>query len=148
MLDQQLWQLCEPHLAALGLELDDIQVSGRGSRLLRITVDRRGGVDVGMLAEASRTLSRRLDELEPFDGPYSLEVTSPGLERSLRRPRHYAKSIGRDVTVNTSVEVAGARHHRGVLEAVGDDGFVVIMRQNLKSLTGSGSAGNVANRTA
>ena len=125
MLDRQLWELCEAQLAGLGLELDDVQVSGRGSRLLRITVDRRGGVDVQTLAEASRALSRRLDELDLFDGPYSLEVTSPGLERSLRRPRHYAKSIGRDVTVNTSVEVAGARHHRGVLEAVGDDGFVV-----------------------
>jgi len=125
MLDQQLWELCELQLAALGLELDDLQVSGRGPRLLRVTVDRRGGVDVQTLADASRALSRRLDEVDPFDGPYSLEVTSPGLERSLRRARHYVKSIGRDVTVNTNVEVEGARHHRGVLEAVGEDGFVI-----------------------
>ena len=125
MLDRQLWELCEPHLVSLGLELDDLQVSGRGPRLLRVIVDRRGGVDVQTLADVSRALSRRLDELDLFDGPYSLEVTSPGLERSLRRPRHYTKSIGRDVTVNTSVEVAGARHHRGVLEAVGEDDFVV-----------------------
>lgn len=125
MLDRQLWELCEPHLASLGLELDDLVVSGRGPRLLRITVDRRNGVDVQTLAKASRALSRRLDELDLFDGSYSLEVTSPGLERSLRRPHHYAKSIGRDVTINTNVDVAGARHHRGVLEAVGDDGFVV-----------------------
>ena len=108
-----------------GLELDDLQVAGRGPRLLRITVDREGGVDVQQLAAVSRALSRRLDRLDPFDGPYSLEVTSPGLERTLRRPLHYAKSIGRDVTVNTSVEVAGSRHHRGVLEAVGQDYFIV-----------------------
>lgn len=125
MLDQQLWELCEAQLATLGLELDDLRVSGRGRRLLRVTIDRRGGVDVEAIADASRTLSRRLDEMDPFDGPYSLEVTSPGLERSLRRRRHYAKSIGRDVAVNTSVEVAGSRHHRGVLETVGKDDFVV-----------------------
>ena len=125
MLDRQLWELCEPHLASMGLELDDLQVSGRGPRLLRVTVDRGGGVDVQTLADASRLLSRRLDDLDLFDGPYSLEVTSPGLERSLRRPRHYVKSIGRDVTVNTNVEVAGSRHHRGVLEDVGGDDFVV-----------------------
>ena len=125
MLDRQLRKLCEPYLASSDLELDDLQVSGRGRRLLRITVDRPGGVDSQTLADAARGLSRRLDELDLFDGPYSLEVTSPGLERDLRRPRHYAKSIGRDVTVNTSVEVAGCSHHRGVLEAVGQDDFVV-----------------------
>jgi len=124
-LDRELWELCEPPLARLGLELDDMVVSGRGPRLLRITVDRQGGVDVQTLADVSRALSRRLDDLDLFDGPYSLEVTSPGLERSLRRPRHYEKSIGREVTVNTSVDVADSRHHRGVLEAVDEAGFVV-----------------------
>ena len=125
MLDRQLWELCEPPLASLGLELDDLVVTGRGRRLLRITVDRRGGVDVQTLADVSRALARRLDDLDLFEGPYSLEVTSPGLERSLRRPLHYAKSVGRDVTVNTSVEVDGSRHHRGVLQAVGEDSFIV-----------------------
>lgn len=125
MLERKLWELCEAQLATSGLELDDLRVSGRGPRLLRITIDRRGGVDVDTLADASRSLSRRLDKVDLFDGPYSLEVTSPGLERSLRRHRHYAKSIGRNVTVNTSVEVAGSRHHRGVLEAVGEEDFVV-----------------------
>ena len=123
--DRRLWELCEDYLAAEAIELDDLEVAGRGPRLVRITVDGEGGIDVGQLAAASRALSRRLDEMDPFDGPYSLEVTSPGLERSLRRPLHFEKSVGRDVTVKTSVEVAGSRHHRGVLEAVGPDDFVV-----------------------
>ena len=124
-IDERLWDLCQDYLGTQGLELDDLVVSGRGPRLLRITIDGDDGVGVEQLAAASRALSRRLDEMDPFDGPYSLEVTSPGLERSLRRPRHFQKSIGRDVTVNTHGEVAGSRHHRGVLEAVGLDDFVV-----------------------
>ena len=123
--DGRLWELCDHYLAAQGLELDDLEIAGRGPRLLRVTIDREDGVDVQQLAAASRALSRRLDEMDPFDGPYSLEVTSPGLERTLRRPLHFRKSIGRDVTIKTSVEVAGSLHHRGVLEVVGQEDFVV-----------------------
>lgn len=123
--DERLWELCEGYLAGQGLELDDLEVAGSGRRILRITIDREGGVAVDRLAAASRGISRLLDEEDPFEGPYSLEVTSPGLERKLRRPLHYTKSIGRDVTVRTNVEVAGSRYHRGVLEAVGEEDFVL-----------------------
>ena len=124
-LDRRLWKLCEEYLAGQGLELDDLEVAGQGPRLVRITVDRQGGVDVQQLADASHALSRRLDEVDPFEGPYSLEVTSPGLERKLRRPLHYRKSIGRDITVKTRSEVEGFRHHQGILESVGSEHFVV-----------------------
>lgn len=124
-LDRRLWKLCEKHLHDQGLELDDLEVAGKGPRLVRITVDREGGVDVQQLAEVSRSLSRRLDEVDPFEGPYSLEVTSPGLERNLRRPLHFRKSIGRDLTVKTRSEVEGLRHHQGILESVGSEHFVV-----------------------
>lgn len=122
---ERLWELCGEYLAGRGLELDDLESAGSGRRILRITVDREGGVGVDELAAASRGISRLLDEHDPFEGPYSLEVTSPGLERRLRRPLHYRKSIGRDAAVRTNVEVAGSRYHRGVLEAVGADGFVL-----------------------
>lgn len=123
--DRRLWKSCEDWLAGMGLELDDLEVAGQGRRLVRITVDGAGGVDVQQLADASRVISRRLDELDPFEGSYSLEVTSPGLERNLRRPLHFRKSIGRDVTVRTSMEVDGFRHHQGILESVEDEGFVI-----------------------
>ena len=124
-MDRRLWELCEGYLVRQGLELDDLELAGRGPRLVRVTVDCEGGVDVQQLADASRALSRRLDEVDPFEGPYSLEVTSPGLERNLRRPLHFRKSIGRDVTVKTSTDVEGLRHHQGVLESVGNEHFVV-----------------------
>lgn len=122
---ERLWELCEEYLAGRGLELDDLESAGSGRRILRITVDREGGVGVDELAAASRGISRLLDEEDPFEGPYSLEVTSPGLERRLRRPLHYRKSIGREAAVRTNVEVAGSRYHRGVLESVGAEGFVL-----------------------
>lgn len=124
-MEKQLWELCEAYLLGEGLELDDLEIAGHGPRLVRVTVDHEGGVDLQRLASVSQALSRRFDEVDPFDGPYSLEITSPGLERSLRLPHHFRKSIGRDVTVKTGVEVEGSRIHRGVLESAGDQDLVL-----------------------
>ena len=124
-IEERLGDLFEQHLSGQGLELDYLQVAGRGPRIVRVIVDREGGVGVDQLAAVSRSLSRQLDRLDPFEGSYSLEVSSPGLERALHLPRHFHKSIGRDVTIKTNVEVAGSRHHRGVLEAADSDGCSV-----------------------
>jgi len=124
-IEKRLGDLFEQHLAGQGLELDYLQVAGRGPRIVRVIVDRDGGVGVDQLAAASRSLSRQLDRLDPFEGSYSLEVSSPGLERALHLPRHFHKSIGRDVVIKTDVDVAGHRHHRGVLEAADSDGCSV-----------------------
>lgn len=124
-IEDRLGVLFEQHLASQGLELDYLQVAGRGPRMVRVIVDRDGGVGVDQLAAVSRSLSRQLDRLDPFKGSYSLEVSSPGLERALHLPRHFRKSIGRDVTIKTHDEVAGSRHHRGVLEAADADGCAV-----------------------
>lgn len=122
---EMLWEACEKYLAAEGLELDDLEIAGSGPRVVRVTIDANGGVGVDRLARVSRALSRMLDESEPFEGPYTLEVTSPGLERRLRRPRHYEKSLGSDIKVKSKVEIGGARSHRGILLSVDEEGFVV-----------------------
>lgn len=90
------------YLGAESVELYDLELIGRGkAKTLRVTVDVTGGVDVDRLAELSRGLSRLLDEDETLAGPYSLEVTSPGLERRLRRPEHYRGAVGSEVIVKT-----------------------------------------------
>lgn len=122
---EQLWQVCEDYLGAEQLELDDLEVVGAGPRVLRVTIDAEGGVGVDRLARVSRALSRLLDESEPFDGAYTLEVSSPGLERELKRPRHYEKAVGREVKVKTRDDIAGARNHRGVLHTADGEGFVL-----------------------
>ena len=126
--DDRLWSLCEDYLQEAGLELDDLEVAGEGPRLVRVTVDGddgERGVDVDRLSGASRALSRLLDEQDLFADSYTLEVTSPGLERTLRRRRHYEKSVGSDVKISTACEVEGETRHRGVLETVEGDGFVM-----------------------
>ena len=92
---EDLWELLDAYLQAEGLELDDLDLVGqdRGS-VLRVTVDMDGGVEVDRLAETSRGLARLLEDDQRLQKSYTLEVTSPGLERKLRRPAHYSKSIG------------------------------------------------------
>ncbi len=71
--------------------LYDVEHAGS---LLRILVDRPGGVDLDLLAQVTRELSSALDAADPLPGRYTLEVSSPGLERPLRRPEHFDAAIG------------------------------------------------------
>lgn len=120
----EIWSLVEPYLAAERLELDDLELTGSGKgRILRVTVDGEG-IDIERLAEVSRGLSRLLDHETDLDGQYQLEVSSPGLERKLKRPSHYSKSVGREVVA----KVAGEDRNttlRGILTAADETGFTV-----------------------
>lgn len=117
-----LWALIEPWLAAERLELDDLEVVGSGrGRTVRVYVDAEGGVDVDRLAELSEGISRLLDTETDLDGPYRLELSSPGLERALRRPAHYRKSVGREVSVKVRRgDTTGVV--KGVVVSADDDG--------------------------
>lgn len=121
----RFWHSCEEYLAAEKLELDDLEIVGSGRKIVRITIDAEEGVGVDRLARVSRALSRMLDESDPIEDAYTLEVSSPGLERKLRRPRHYEKSLGSDIKVKSNVEIDGLRSHRGVLESMDEEGFVM-----------------------
>ena len=99
-LTDTVWRLAEPWLAAERVELDDVVLVGQGKgRTLRLLVDHPDGVDLDHLAALSDGLSRLLDDEPGLSDPYRLEVSSPGLERVLRRARHWEKAVGRDVTV-------------------------------------------------
>lgn len=122
---EQVWRVVEPYLGAEDLELDDVELVGSGrARILRIVIDAEGGVDLDRLADISQGLSRLLDAETDIDGPYRLEVTSPGLERKLRRPSHYRKSVGREVVIKATIDSAVATL-RGHLVEAGDGSFVV-----------------------
>ena len=120
-------ELVRPVVESSGLELWDVWFRKENGRMvLRVTVDRDGGVDLEAITEASERLSRRLD-LEGFsaDRPYSLEVSSPGLERSLREPRHFERSVGLQVRVRTAAPVGGRRVHEGALVSADAEAIVV-----------------------
>ena len=119
--------LVAPVVEAAGLEVWEISFGReQGRRILRVTVDRDGGVDLDTIAELSERLSRRLD-LEGFagDSAYALEVSSPGLERPLRSPRHFERSVGQQVKVKTVEPVEGRRVHEGALVSADAEAIVV-----------------------
>jgi len=113
--------LVRPVVEGAGLELVEVSYHGpRAHRILRITVDREGGVDLETIATISEKLARRLD-LEDFgEGSYRLEVSSPGLERPLRAPAQFARCVGRQVEVRTVEPVGGSSVHVGTLVAADD----------------------------
>jgi ribosome maturation factor RimP len=108
----------EPVVAAQDLELFDLEQAGP---VLRVTVDRAGGVDMSAIAETTRALSRALDEHDPIAGQYTLEVSSPGLERPLRTPAHWAWAVGRQVSVKTTPDHPAGRRFTGTVTAATDD---------------------------
>ena len=114
--------LVEPVLEAEGVELVDALFSGGA---LRIFVDRPGGIDLDAISAVSTTVSRLLDEHDPVPGHYTLEVSSPGLERPLRRPEHFRRFVGTTVAVKTHPDVEGERREQGVLETADDQGIVI-----------------------
>jgi ribosome maturation factor RimP len=101
-----------------GLELVEVSFGKeQGRRVLNVSVDREGGVDLEAIADVNRRIARRLD-LEGFDpGPYSLEVGSPGIERPLRSPEEFARRVGERVKVKTTRPVDGARTVVGTILA-------------------------------
>lgn len=106
----------------LGLEVADLALR---PGLVRVVVDRPGGVDLDAIAEATRAVSAVLDRLDPLPGHYTLEVSSPGVERPLRTRRQFDAAVGETVSVRTVAGGEGERRAQGRLAAVDDDGIVV-----------------------
>lgn len=108
---------------ASDLQLDLYDVERRGGTL-RVTLDTPpgsdGGVDLDQLALATRLISRELDHTDPVPGKYTLEVTSPGLERSLRTPAHFRREVGKVLNVRLRDVDAESRRLQGELVAADD----------------------------
>jgi len=119
--------LVEPVLAPDGIEVVDVEYGGGR---LAVTVDREGGIDLDVLTTATRAVSRLLDEHDPIPGGrYLLEVSSPGLERVLRKPDHFARVVGQKVKIKTHAHVEGDRRLEGVLDDTDDDGVTIAGRR-------------------
>ena len=118
--------LVEPLLATHDVEVVDVEQLGA---TLRVTVDRPGGIDLDAVSEATLVVSDALDRHDPVPGRYTLEVSSPGLERPLRTPAHFQRFVGSDVAVKTKADVEGDRRVEGPLESADGEGFVVAGRR-------------------
>jgi ribosome maturation factor RimP len=104
-------------LTPLGLDLYDVEVR---NGTVEVIVSREGGVDLDTLTSATRTVSEWLDANDPMPGRYTLDVSSPGLERKLRTPRHFQSAIGEIVTLRQRRGDEPTRRLEGIVSAATD----------------------------
>ncbi|WP_294907460.1 ribosome maturation factor RimP [uncultured Ruminococcus sp.] len=123
----KVWELCEPIVKDFGLSLWDVRYEKEGADwYLRIFIDKEGGVDITDCEKVSRAINTPLDELDPIENAYCLEVCSPGVERELVRDEHFTQFIGADIMVKMRRPIEGiGKDFCGVLKGY-DDGMVTI----------------------
>ena len=115
-----------PIAESLGLEIWDIRFLKEGSGwFLRIFIDKEGGVGIDDCVEMSHALNGPLDEADPIEQAYCLEVSSPGIERELTRPEHYAAMLGKKISVRLYKAKDGTKELTGLLKSSDKDGIVL-----------------------
>ena len=123
----KVWELCEPIVKGFGLSIWDVRYVKEGADwYLRIFIDKEGGVDITDCEKVSRAINTPLDELDPIENAYCLEVCSPGVERELVRDEHFMQFIGADIMVRMRRPIEGiGKDFCGVLKGY-DDGMVTV----------------------
>lgn len=121
--DAAVRRVVEPAVASLGLDLEDVSVQAAGRRRVSVVVDRDGGIDLDGIAEVSRAVSDALDESDAMGAdPYTLEVTSPGIDRPLTLPRHWRRNVGRRVHLHAADGLVA----EGRIAEVDDEGVLLL----------------------
>ena len=119
-------ELTAPLLSGAGIELVDLTYRREtGGMVLRFTVDKAGGITVGECGILNRKIEAVLDETDPIEGSYILEVQSPGLDRKLVKTSDFERTIGRDIFVVTYGPVENKREFTGKLKWVGEESIKI-----------------------
>ena len=126
----QAEELLEDRLRQMGYELVAVEwIVLEGRQTLRIFIDREGGVDIADCVRVNDTIGDLLDVEDFIQQRYHLEVSSPGLDRPLRKPVDFERFLGERVKIRTYEAQDGRRNYQGTLEAV-DDGIVTVRVDN------------------
>jgi ribosome maturation factor RimP len=124
---EEVRDLAEAVADRRSLQLWDVEIGGQPGRMtVRVFLEAEGGIDLDTVADVSEELSRGLDLHDPIAGRYTLEVSSPGLERSLRTPEHFALSVGSKAIVKTTERLLGDSHRIEGTIASADDGSLTL----------------------
>lgn len=121
-----VYDLLAPIIEDMGFDVVRIMTIGQQRPTLQIMIERksRENLTVDDCAEVSRAVSAVLDEKDPIDGEYSLEVSSPGLDRPLTTPEHFARFAGYEAKVETDEPADGRKRFKGRIAAMHDDGTI------------------------
>lgn len=122
--EERVRAVVTPLVEAEGVELIDIEHTGP---TIRVTIDQPNGVGMEVLTRITRAVSRAMDDEDPLPGRYTLEVSSPGLERPLRTADHFIRAVGQRVKVKTAVEIDGQRRFEGALVDASEEQILVRM---------------------
>ena len=123
--------LLMPILDEFGFELWDVEYVKEGSEYyLRAYIDKEGGITIDDCVDVSRKLSDKLDEDEFIDSEYILEVSSPGLGRTLKSDRDFSKSIGRDTDIKLYKPIDKVKEFEGILKAFDNDTLTFLIDGN------------------
>ena len=118
----KLIKLVEPLVEQLGFELADLELrTGGRYGILRIFIDKADGIGIEDCEEVSRRVSAIFDVEDPVQSDYTLEVSSPGLDRTLTKLAHFQRFMGQDVKVKLRFPLEGRRNYRGALKAADED---------------------------
>lgn len=118
--------LAEPIARENGCEIWDVEyVKEAGTWFLRVYLDRPEGVTIDHCEAVSRALDVKLDEVDPIEGSYVLEVSSPGADRVLRKPEHFERFLGEQVEVRLYRPLNGAKTLVGTLKSYEDGGVTI-----------------------
>jgi ribosome maturation factor RimP len=121
-------EVVSPILWALGLELVDVVCVGQGARsVVRVYIDKPGGVTVDDCGRAHLAIGPVLDVADPFPHAYTLEVSSPGLDRAFKRIQDYRRALGEQVSVKLKQPIDGQWRVVGVLKEVNEQGITVVV---------------------
>jgi len=121
-----LIHLLEPAVSGLGYELVELEFAPAGSgSLLRLYIDAPPGISLDDCERVSRQVSAILDSEDPIPGQYTLEVSSPGLDRVLRKPEHFRRFAGNRIRLQLEVPIEGRKRFTGTLLEARDDGIAL-----------------------
>lgn len=128
-----VWEIAEPIANSLGYELWDVRFEKEGANwYLRIFIDKEDGISINDCVDMSHAIDKPLDEADPIEQSYCLEVCSPGLERDLKRDAHFEKSIGKKIMVKLIRPVDGQREFKGTLESYDNGNFELLVEDGTK----------------
>lgn len=130
-LETKVMGIVEPVVNSLGIRLDYLEIIRmRGKLLLRIFIEKEGGVTIDDCEFVSREVGAILDVEDPIPASYVLEVSSPGLDRPLRDPKDFKRYIGKTARVVTSMPLQNQTFFVGDIENAGDDEVVLLLQSN------------------